>query len=221
LILLAVVGLGFAASVLMASGLVLPQALGVRAMPELAPWAALGAIPVVGAAIAWRFLRSERRSAVIAVMAASAVLLLTSIASGPIPVVEEYKAPKALVERAGACRPADEIRIAAFGYFQPSLVFYCSREVTELRTPPEAVDFLRGPLPSYLICPTVLVAQLQSVQPDLVVLNVRRDFYKGWDVCILSNGRWPHPTNEPLAHSMADRTPVDADSGSNRSQKMR
>jgi 4-amino-4-deoxy-L-arabinose transferase-like glycosyltransferase len=220
LVLLGVVGVGIAALVLVASGLLLPQAIGVRAMPELARWAALGAIPIIAATLAWRYLRRERRSAVLAVLAASAVLLLTSIASGPISVVEGFKAPKALVDRAGACRPSDEIRIAAFGYFQPSMVFYCQREVTELRTPPEAVDFLRGPLPSYLICPTALIAQLQTVYPDLAILDIRRDFYKGWEVCIVSNGRSSQTPSEPLARSKADRTPGDADSDSNRA-KMR
>ena len=64
----------------------------------------------------------------------------------------------------GRCRRtrrAARCGVAAFAYFQPSLIFYCQREVRRLDTEQQALDFLRGPLPSYLFLP---VEQWRSLQ---------------------------------------------------------
>ena len=64
-------------------------------------------------------------------------------AIGPIHAVESQKATKALIDASGACRPAEEVRCASFCFFQPSLVFYCRREVPESATEQQALELLR------------------------------------------------------------------------------
>jgi 4-amino-4-deoxy-L-arabinose transferase-like glycosyltransferase len=185
--LLAGIGISVAAGIMIAAGVVLPGALGGQALAGLGPWAVVGAIPVIGAGLAMWRLRRDRRPAVIAITAVTAVVFLVVSAVGPGHVVDAEKAPKSLVEYAGARRPFEEIRIASFCYFQPSLVFYCEREVRELRSERDAVDFLRGPLRSFLVCPADVAAALQVALPQVRVLDRRRDFYKGFEVCVLSN----------------------------------
>src|SRR5205823_700117 len=46
---------------------------------------------------------------------------------------------------------SESMRYGSGEYFQPSLVFYCRREVQKLKTDNEAVEFLDCPLPVYLL----------------------------------------------------------------------
>lgn len=194
--LLAAIGTMVCVGILIAGGVLLPRAAHGRAIDGLAPWAVLGAIPVVGAAIAWWFYRCGARAGVLAAFAATAIVFLGSLSIGPVPVVDGQKAPKPLVADSGAFRQNEEVRTASFCYFQPSLVFYCGREVTELPSEQAALDFLRGPFPSYLFCPADVAQALLVQMPQLSVLSRRRDFYKGWDVVVLRNTA---ASNPPMA----------------------
>jgi 4-amino-4-deoxy-L-arabinose transferase-like glycosyltransferase len=184
---LATVGIGAAIGALIAGGALLPSLMHGRAIAGLAPWALIGLVPIAGGIAGWLALRHERRSAMIAAVSGSAIALLGLIAIGPIHAVEAQKATKALIAASGACRPADEVRCASFCFFQPSLVFYCRREVPELATEQQALDLLRGPLPAYLICPADVGSVLVSRQPGVAVLARHRDFIKNWEIVVLGN----------------------------------
>lgn len=200
--LLAAVGVSAGIGMLIAGGTLLPRATHGRAIVGLAPWAAIGLIPLAGAAMAWVFLRRGRRPQVLATFAATAVLLLWSLIAGPVHVIDGQKAPKSLVAQSGAFRQDEEVRTASFCYFQPSLVFYCGREVSELATEQDALDFLRSPFPSYLFCPADVAQALLAQMPTLSVLSRQRDFYKGWDVVVLRNGA---EANSAVAQRANDR----------------
>ena len=91
---------------------------------------------------------------------------------------------------AGAHRPGAEVRVAAFDYFQPSLVFYCGREVQQLFSDRQALDFLRTPLPTYLFCPAETWDRLAPHAAGPVAPVARhRDLYRGCDVVVVTNGR--------------------------------
>jgi hypothetical protein len=92
------------------------------------------------------------------------------------------------VATAGACRPADEIRVAFVAYFQPSLVFYCRREVSELYSPEQAIELLRGPLPAYIFCPAQIGDALVAGGP-FHVAGRQADIYRGIDVVVVTNQR--------------------------------
>lgn len=198
--LLVLTGAGTALGLLIASGAIFPQAMQGRAIVGLAPWALIGAIPTFGAIAAWMYLANRRRAAALATISAAAIAFLGTAAAWPVHSVDRQKAPKLLIGNSGACRPTEEIRIASFCYFQPSLVFYAQREVADLSTDRQALDFLRGPLASYLICPADVAAILQTRLPQIRELARHRDFYKGWEVVVLGNehcspgdagnGRW-------------------------------
>ena len=106
----------------------------------------------------------------------------------PVRAVDAHKGPRPLVAQAGACRTAEEVRVGCVGYFQPSLVFYCRREVCELATAEQTLEFLRGPLPAYLFCPAELGEALVSACPAEFHLRGRhRDLFYGRDVVVVSN----------------------------------
>jgi hypothetical protein len=200
LCLLAVIGIGTAVAGMIAGGAILLRSMHGRIIEGMAPWALIGAIPIAGAVLAWHFLRSQRRAATLATIACAAVVFLGLVVSGPMHLVDAQKATKPLIALAGACRPTDEVRVASFCYFQPSLVFYCRREVAELMTERDALDFLRSPFPAYLVCPADVAAAIQARLPQTGLLARHRDFYKGWDVVVLGNDR-----AIPTAPATADR----------------
>jgi hypothetical protein len=179
---------------MIAGGAILPRSMHGRIINGLALWALLGAVPITGAMVAWYFLRSRRRGAMLATIACVAVVFLGLVVVGPMHLVDAQKATKPLIALAGACRPTDEVRVASFCYFQPSLVFYARREVAELMTERDALDFLRGPFPAYLVCPADVATAIQARLPLTGVLARHRDFYKGWEVVVLGNDR-AMPTN--------------------------
>ena len=182
---LAAIGIGVMIGLAVAGGVAMPDALTSQTIHGLAHWAWIGLAPLLGAAAGLWFLRRGQRGGVVAAMASAAVAFV-GLSALPLQAVEGNKACRALVADAGACRPADEVRLAGLGYFQPSLVFYCRREVGEVYTPDQAVDLLRGPLPAYVFCPAEVGEPLAARGP-FHVTGRRRDLYRGIDVVVVSN----------------------------------
>jgi 4-amino-4-deoxy-L-arabinose transferase-like glycosyltransferase len=180
---LALIGTGTSAAVLMA-----PRLLD-TAVPGLALWTALGLVPVLGAAVAGWWLRRQRRGAVVAVVAATAVLFVGALAARGPQVMEAQKAPRPLAEALRTAETEPEIRVACYQYFQPSLVFYCRRQVDQLDDCAQVVDFLCLPLPAYLVVPApVWENELRGKVPGPCRLVGRqRDFYRRCDVVVVTN----------------------------------
>src|SRR5205085_12684508 len=118
-----------------------------------------------------------RRAGLVTALAAAAVAFVGLGSTLPVRAVESRKACRSLVAAAGACRPAEEVRVACLAYFQPSLVFYCRREVGELFTPDQALDLLRGPLPAYVFCPAD-VGEALAVRGPCRVAGRQPDLYR-------------------------------------------
>jgi 4-amino-4-deoxy-L-arabinose transferase-like glycosyltransferase len=175
-----------------------------RYMPQLAPLAVVGGIPLLGAAAtAWLLRRGQRRGFVLA-FAATAMIFLAVLGSWGAPVVSEQRAPRSLVQALPLDHTHREVRIAAYlspkaGYFQPSLVFYCQRKVEKFPTEnnlkkltaeqdEEVCEFLRGTLPSYLF---LSVPQWEHLEASLAgvaaPLRRHRDFHYPWDIVVVGN----------------------------------
>jgi 4-amino-4-deoxy-L-arabinose transferase-like glycosyltransferase len=158
-------------------------------LPGLTFWAAAGTLPIVGAAAAWWCLRQQRRGAVLAVVVATALGFLGILAArGPL-TLESQKAPRPLAAALHAAQTEPEIRVACYQYFQPSLVFYCRRQVDQLDDRTQVANFLRCPLPVYLVVPaTVWENELRGKVPGPCRQLARhRDFYRRCDVVVVTN----------------------------------
>jgi hypothetical protein len=82
-----------------------------------------------------------------------------------------------------------EIRVGCFQYFQPSLVFYCRREVLRFTEEEQALEFLRYPLPVYLLLPATVWDGLEGkVRGPHRLLARHRDLYRGCEVVLVTNG---------------------------------
>ncbi|HXG12938.1 MAG TPA: glycosyltransferase family 39 protein [Gemmataceae bacterium] len=185
---LGLIGVGVAVGLLLAGGAFAVPFLRGRRLPGLEAWAAVGVVPMLGAAAAGWLLRRGHRAAVVASCAAAAVLFVGAAGIHGGITLDAHKAPKPLAQVILDHQPEPEVRIAVFQYFQPSLVFYCQREVKRLENDREALDFLRSPLPAYLVLPAATWDRLAQRAGDAGrLLARRRDFYRNCDVVVVTN----------------------------------
>jgi 4-amino-4-deoxy-L-arabinose transferase-like glycosyltransferase len=188
LVCLALLGAGVAVGLLVGGGVIDVPALRGRCLPGLGWWAPVGGVLLAGALAAGWCLQRGRRGGVVAAVAASAVLFLAPLAAWGVAAVDGRKAPRALVAALPADQLEREVRVATLQYFQPSLVFYCRREVLRLEAESQACDFLCGPLPSYLFVRAETWDALCARVP-LPFREVARhyDLYDGQDVVVVTN----------------------------------
>jgi 4-amino-4-deoxy-L-arabinose transferase-like glycosyltransferase len=185
---LALMGAGIALGLLTAAGVIEVPFLRGRQLPGLAAWAWLGAVLVLGAGVASWCVRRGRPAEVIRVLALTAAGFAGALGAWGAGAVDRYKAPRSLAR----CLPADqtrrEVRVASYVYFQPSLVFYCRREVFRLKNEQEVAEFLQGPLPSYLFVPAGVWGQLRAkLDGPYRVVGSHYDLYDGCEVVVVTN----------------------------------
>jgi 4-amino-4-deoxy-L-arabinose transferase-like glycosyltransferase len=185
---LVLIGVGTIVALPMLSGVEL-SGLGLgRVFPGVEIWAFLGIVPLVGAIVTWRCLRRGQRTGMLGGFAGSAALFLTLLAAGGASALESYKAPRELMREIPIDLAGNEVRIGAYRYFQPSLVFYCRREVYKLNSDDAMLEFLHCSLPAYLFLPASTWEQLQYRAPaSCHVLGRRRDLYRNFDVVLVAN----------------------------------
>lgn len=177
------VGLGFGFGLLAAGGAV--SVVTMRTFPELKGWAVLGLVPLAGAGLmAWRLRKGDRRGFVTAT-AGCAVAFVGLLAAFPPQEMDRYKAPRALVRESGVGDPTRDVRVAAFDWFQPSVVFYAGREVVQLPGPAQAVEFLAVPTPGYLFVPAPVWEQWKGLPYRPVARHF--DFYRNCDILVITN----------------------------------
>jgi 4-amino-4-deoxy-L-arabinose transferase-like glycosyltransferase len=188
LICLVLVGVGTSVTFLLVGGALPGDLLRGQYLPGFRYWAGLGALPVVTAAGCWFCLNLGRRGILLASLALMAVLFASGLIVCASVTLDQQKAPRFLTANAGACQPEEEIRTAAFAYFQPSLVFYCQREVTRLDTEVQARDFLRSPLLSFLFVPETIWQTLQPTMPaSCRVVDSHYELYRRCRVVVVAN----------------------------------
>lgn len=187
---LALAGFGIGVGLLLA-GDALPLALPGRRLPGLEKVAWLGGVFLLGAAAAAGCFRRGRRGGLIGCVAASGIVFSSALALWGVNLVDPFKAPRPLVQALPPDHLFREVRIGAIGYFQPSLVFYCQRELQCPENAACALQFLYTPLPVYLFVSAEKWEQLRTVAPASFRMIARhRDLYNGREVLLL--------TNEPL-----------------------
>jgi len=182
-------GLAVTVGLLVASGLVKLELKGMRLFPGLEYWAWIGAFPLVaGVVMAWAVYRDEREKFV-AALAVSAVLLVGCAAIGPVLVIDQYKAVKALVKQANLFQPDQEIRLATLNYSSDnqSLVFYAQRKMEIFHTKQQADDFLAMSIPSFLLMPADVWEKEFAQQTRYRVAGRKYDFYRNSDIVVLTN----------------------------------
>jgi 4-amino-4-deoxy-L-arabinose transferase-like glycosyltransferase len=185
---LALMGLGVTAGLLVAGGVIRLSLLRGRFLPGLGYCGALGVLWVLGAWTAAWCLRRNQNGGLVAVVATVGVAFTAAAAAWGAVVVDRYKAPRELARALPADQMRRELRVGAYEYFQPSLVFYCRREITRLDDPWGLVKFLSGPLPAYAVLPAATWEGLRKVFPRPCREVTRQyDLYEGREVVLVTN----------------------------------
>lgn len=182
------IGIGMTVGLLVISGAIdLPQ-LRNRCVPELRDWALLGIVPLIGSIVGAWLLYRDRRSAFLGTLAAGAGLVLVPLGAYAGATLDRCKAPRPLAQLIHQGQTEQEIRVAAYGYFQPSLVFYCRRQVTILESDADVHAYLQTPLQVFLVTPVQTWERLQRQAPyESQVLGRKWDIYRGCDVLVIAN----------------------------------
>jgi 4-amino-4-deoxy-L-arabinose transferase-like glycosyltransferase len=184
----ALVGVGTSVALLVAGGALPVPVLHGRQLSGLAAWAVLGAFPVLGAGLAWWWLRTRQHGATIVSLTGSSMLYVGGLFALGSLAVDAHKAPRALIQAAHAQQTDHDLRVGCYQYFQPSLVFYCRREVHRLQNDEQVLEFLHCPLPVYLILPATTWETLQAkVSCPHHLLAWHEDLYRRHDVVVVMN----------------------------------
>lgn len=188
LVVLVLMGCGICLALLVVAGVLPVPALRGRLVPELAGWAGLGLLPVLGAGLSWWFLKGQHRLGFVVSMAGMAIGLSGTLAAWGGNALENRKAPRLLAQSCQVRADEQEIRIACYQYYQPSLVFYCQREVHRVASEPELEEFLASPLPVYLFVPAKTWQSIHARFPSSCrVLGSNPDLYRGYEVALVTN----------------------------------
>jgi 4-amino-4-deoxy-L-arabinose transferase-like glycosyltransferase len=182
-----VIGLVTLAGLLIAGGVV-DVGLG-RSWPGLERWAAVGLVPLAGAAAGAWLLWRGRRTAFVTVSVLTALGFLVPLAGGGSVALNQFRAPRPLVEQAGALQRDQDIRIGCYQLeFLPSLNFYVQRNVQHHPTPQDALESLRQPFQVYLFLPRGDWEQLEPhVRGPHRVLARHREMYRAGEVVVVTN----------------------------------
>jgi 4-amino-4-deoxy-L-arabinose transferase-like glycosyltransferase len=166
---------------------VLPD--GARVFPGLRWCAPLALVPLIAAVVMALAVRANDRWRFVRAMAAGSVAFTALAAALPPLVVDSRKAPRELVRISGVGDASRDLRLAHFDWFQPSVVFYAGREVTELNTPECAAKFLAVPTPGYLFVPAQTWEQLVEAKVPVRTQIVARhyDFYRNCEILVVTN----------------------------------
>lgn len=185
---LALVGVCAAVGLAIAGGAIEVPALRGRVFPGLQTWAPLGLIPLAGALVACWWMERRQPRAAVTTLFISAFLFLAPLAAWGGMILNDYKAPHALALAIKQHQSERDIRIASFQYAQPSLVFYCAREVRPLTTEKQVRDFLQTPLQVFFVTPAPAWEYFaKKLGMDVEVVGRHRDMYLNCDVVVVTN----------------------------------
>jgi 4-amino-4-deoxy-L-arabinose transferase-like glycosyltransferase len=182
------VGAGASLGLLVVSGVVEVPSLRGRVLPGLNAGAVLGVLPVLGAAAAAWSQRVGKVTAAVGSVAVAAVLFVGGLAAWGAVAVDAHKAARPLAEALPSWQLDREVRIGCYQYFQPSLVFYCRRQIDRFEDEEAARAFLRYPLPTFLFLPASTWEGIQASLPrSYRVLGRHHDLYLGREVVLVTN----------------------------------
>jgi 4-amino-4-deoxy-L-arabinose transferase-like glycosyltransferase len=181
-------GVGTTAALFIAGGTIQVSALHGRYLAGLGRWAYLGIVPFTAALVfAWCLRQGKNRWA-ISTLAICACLFNGLLLGFAGESLDKHKAPRILIAESGTCDELHDIRIGSYQAFEPSMVFYCHREVESLTSEQKALEFIQSPSKSFLFLPEASWQTLAAkAGAACQVLARHEDMYRHCTVVVVSN----------------------------------
>lgn len=149
-------------------------------------WAWVGLLLTGGAGAAFVAWRAGKRPAVLRCVAVAAVLFATAAAIGIPLALDRQRAPRPLAWQSGAADPSRDLRVGAYRWFAPSLVFYTGRQVQVLADAAGVRRFLEIPTPAYLFVPAAVWEREGASWPAWCVAR-RADLLARGEIVVVAN----------------------------------
>lgn len=154
-------------------------------MPGDAWLGLVGAVPLLGAALAYWFAETQRPLQAARCVAATAVVLATVLFGWIAPRVSRHQNSPVLVATARQAQ-AGPAQLATYDYNVPSLVFYAGERVERFGHADDVGKFFRESSNPYLITNAKYLETLRpALPPDVEVLLRQRRFLRSSEVVLL------------------------------------
>jgi 4-amino-4-deoxy-L-arabinose transferase-like glycosyltransferase len=159
----------------------------------------IGAVPLLGATLAYVAAQREQRPRAIRILATSAfafVLLMVAIAPSRIGLHQD--SPK-LAEAARHAAGSTDIKLATFNYFSPNLVFYAGQPIQRLRQADEIAQFFEQHPRGFLVTRSDKLNRLTEAMEHTPLQEVtrHRSFLRNHDLVLLGRPEIVAQRDEP------------------------
>jgi 4-amino-4-deoxy-L-arabinose transferase-like glycosyltransferase len=183
---LAVVGVGIVITMVVLGGLLplLPK----YHMECLRPWATVGVVVILGSVLLGVLLQRGYRLGALTTLVSMTVVLLAAAVDFAVPAFDVEKSSRPLSQIIRERTQEPDLRLGAFNCFEPSLVFYCQREVIDIDSEEAALQFLRFQTQVCVVMSTQDWMRLQKrAGQECHVLGQARDLYSSQRLVVVTN----------------------------------
>jgi len=145
-------------------------------------------IPITCGIIALMLAAKKNRIATLALLCLGSIGFTGALGAWNGSNLNEIKAPKLLSQFLPEDHLTREIVIATHDWFQPSITFYCKRQINTLTSEEEVKQFLEQPIPAYVFMPEKKWDALK-LNPSFKAKKIGQatDFYRNCNVVLLTN----------------------------------
>ena len=160
----------------------------------------VGAVPLMGAALAFVASQREQRSQAIRILSVSAIALaVLMVGIVPTRISPHQDSPK-LAEAARRAAGTSDIELATIDTFSSNLVFYAGHPVQRLAQPDDVAKFFADHPRGFVIARSDKLKRLTEPMPQIVEVARHRRFLRNHDLVLLSQ-----PTDVTLHKNPVNR----------------
>ncbi|WP_010582857.1 ArnT family glycosyltransferase [Schlesneria paludicola] len=146
----------------------------------------VGLIPVIGAIVTIKLVEQEQRKTALRTLVATALLLAFIVVGVAAPRMRPYQDSSLFIADAKQRAKSEEIEIATFRYYEPSVVFYAGKPIPTLGSAREVADFLAGRNNGFVITKATDLNELrEELHSNVSELSRRRNFMHGRELILL------------------------------------
>ncbi|HMO12678.1 MAG TPA: glycosyltransferase family 39 protein [Pirellulaceae bacterium] len=170
-------------------------------------WLGLLGLPsLIGGIAAFYF--ADRRSIqkAIAVCGVTGVLTLFGLWNFAASWIDQFQGPQVVVERLRTADPTEEMQLATYGFFRPSMVFYNRNVVQRFWEINDVHEYFATNEPKYLIIEARVLPEIEDRIPNQMAVVQRRARFPEKGELVLLTNRVASQTASPSPNQRNPRT---------------